>query len=364
MIEWTESAPAGPRADPEALARAAGLVRARGNTAQLCVLLNNEIVLDRCFGCRPDDLFWIFSASKPFVALLIHRLAEQGELALDDPVAKHWPEFAKNGKQAVTIRHVLQHRSGIPVARNAALDMLAIADWDRAVRAVERARPTHPPGRAAAYHIVTYGVILGELARRITATPLPAALRAAFFDPLALHDTDLGISDENWSRHVPVRGADAPARLTARFVNRKALRQAVIPAAGISTTARDLARFYQALLNGGELDGARILKPDTLARAREPSAAPGEVDRIIRLPLRWSHGFQLGGPTPPRYPPKPMGRRSSPLTFGHNGSNCCIAWADPTRALVFAYLTDRLQSGHAGARHLADVSDAVISACP
>lgn len=364
MIEWTESAPSSPHADPGALARAVDLVRARGGAAQLCVLSHGTVVLDRSFGCAPDDLFWIFSASKPFIALLIHRLAEQGRLTLDDPVTAHWPEFAQHGKRNITIRHVLQHRSGVPVARNVALDMLTIADWDRAVRAVERARPSRPPGQTAAYHIVTYGVILGEVARRVTRTPLPDALNSAFFAPLALHNTSLGISDAHWPRHVPVRGTDPLARLTARAVNRKTLRQAVIPAAGISTTARDLARFYQALLNDGGLDGTRVLAPDTLAQAREPSTTPGEVDRIIRLPIRWSHGFQLGGPTPPPHPPKPMGTRSSPLAFGHNGSNCCIAWADPTRDLVFAYLTDRLQSGHAGARHMAHVSDAVIAACP
>lgn len=363
MIEWTESAPSSPSADPEALARAVDLVRVRGGAAQLCVLHRGTVILDRSFGCAPDDLFWIFSASKPFIALLIHRLAEQRILNLDDPVATHWPEFAQHGKQTVTIRHVLQHRSGVPVARNAVLDLLTIADWDLSVRAVERARPDRPPGQCAAYHIVTYGVILGELARRVTSSPLPDALRESFFTPLSLHDTSLGISDAHWKRHVPVRGADALARLTAQAVNRKALRQAVIPAAGISTTARDLARFYQALLNDGELDGARILNPDTLAQAREPSTTPSEVDRIIRLPIRWSNGFQLGGPTPPPHPAKPMGTRSSPLTFGHNGSNCCIAWADPTRGLVFAYLTNRLQSGHAGARHMSALSDAVIAAC-
>jgi CubicO group peptidase (beta-lactamase class C family) len=364
VIEWTESAPSDPRVvDPDALARAADLVRVRGARAQLCVVKDGRVVLDRSFGCAPDDLFWIFSASKPFVALMVHHLAEQGELALDDPVAAHWPEFAQGDKHTITIRHVLQHRSGVHVARNPAFDMVTIADWDRAVRAVESSRPSQPPGAAAAYHIVTYGVILGELVRRITATPLPRALREVFFTPLALHDTELGISDAHWPRHVPVRGGDVLARLTARFVNRKTLRQATIPAAGVSTTARDLARFYQALLNGGELDGVRVLKPDTLAQARVPSTVDDEVDRMIRLPIRWSHGFQLGGPTPAPHPPKPMGRLSSPLTFGHNGSNCCIGWADPTRGLAFAYLTDRVQSGHSGARHMSDLSDAVISAC-
>jgi hypothetical protein len=58
-----------------------------------------------------------------------------------------------------------------------------------------------------------------------------------------------------------------------------------------------------------------------------------------------------------------MGRLSSPQTFGHNGSNCCIAWADPERDLVFVYLTDLLTTGHEGARNLGAVADAIITAC-
>ncbi len=364
MIDWTESAPRATGADPARLARAVDLVRARGGAAQLCVLHRGRVVLDRAYRCAPDALFWIFSASKPFTALLVHRLAQDGRLSLDDPVAAHWPRFAARGKHAITIRHVLQHRSGVPFARNAALDMLAMADWERTARALETARPAHPPGRTPAYHVITYGAILGELVRRITATPLPEVLHTTFLKPLGLTDTRMGLSPEQWPRHVPVRGGDPIAAATALAVNTRTLRQAAIPSAGISTTARDLARFYQALLNGGELNGARILTSHTIAAAREPSTADYEIDKVIRLPIRWSHAFQLGGPVPAPHPSRPMGRTSSPLTFGHNGSNCCIAWADPTRELAFAYLTDRLDSGHRGARHLSDVADAVLAACP
>ena len=110
----------GPGFDPAALTRALALAEAHGASAQLCVLHDGRVALDRSVRCRPDDLFWIFSASKPFVALLVHRLAEQGAVSLDDPVAAHWPEFVLRGKQSITIRHVLQHRSGLPVARSAA----------------------------------------------------------------------------------------------------------------------------------------------------------------------------------------------------------------------------------------------------
>jgi CubicO group peptidase (beta-lactamase class C family) len=362
MTSWAECAPREAGIAAHGLDRAVGLVAARGATAQLCVLRDGKVVLDRGFGCGPDALFWIFSASKPFVALLVHRLAERGELSLDDRVASHWPEFGQGGKESITVRQVLQHRSGLPVARSPALDALAMPDWNRSVRHIERARPSWPPGQVPAYHYISYGFILGELVRRVSGSAVPDVLAAGFLRPLGLHDTHLGLPRDLWSRHVPVRGQGAAGRISQAFVNLPATRRAVIPAAGISTTARDLARFYHALLRGGELDGVRILNPATIEQARRPSSE-GEVDRFLKLPIRWSQGFQLGGASRDPATHRPMGRLSSTEAFGHNGSNCCIAWADPSHRLVFVYLTDRLLGGHAGARHLGSVSDAIVAAC-
>jgi CubicO group peptidase (beta-lactamase class C family) len=377
VVDWTE-APAGSVGMAAAgLDRAVDLVRARGAAAQLCVLRGGRVVLDRAVGCAPDSLFWIFSTSKPFVALLVHLLAERGALALDDRVADHWPEFGQRGKQAITVRQVLQHRSGVPVARDLVRDALAMTDWDRSVRAVAAARPAWPPGQVVAYQVVSFGFVLGELVRRVAGVPVPDLLAREFLDPLGLRDTHLGLPDHLWPRHVPVRGVGS-ARVAAMLVNRRATRRAVIPAAGVSTTARDLAVFYRALLRDGAATsdrvaegdhaaagpgvGRRILAAQTLAAARRPSTQDDEVDRTVRLPIRWAQGFQLGGPAPAGTT-RPMGRRSSPLTFGHNGSNCCIAWADPTRDLVFVYLTNRLVPGHEGAHHQAAVADAVLAAC-
>jgi CubicO group peptidase (beta-lactamase class C family) len=320
------------------------------------------VILDCAIGCRPDALFWIFSASKPLVALLVHLLAERGELSLDDRVAEYWPRFGQHGKESVTIRQVLQHRSGLPVARGAARDALAMTDWNQAVRHIEQARLSWPPGQVPAYHYISYGFILGELIHQVTGAGVRDFLITEFLGPLGLRDLHLGLPDSMWSRHVPIRGRGPAARLTQAFVNRRATRQAVIPAAGVSTTASDLARFYQALLRGGELDGVRVLEAATIEQARRPSS-DGELDKFLGLPIRWSQGFQLGGPAAGRVASGPMGRLSSPQTFGHNGSNCCIAWADPARQLVFVYLTDLLTSGHEGARNLGEVADAIIAAC-
>ncbi|MBV8350640.1 MAG: beta-lactamase family protein [Mycolicibacterium sp.] len=164
-----------------------------------------EVVLDRAIACSPDALFLIYSASKPFVALLAHLLAERDMLSLDDPVAAHWPEFGQRGKQAITVRQVLQHRAGVPVAGNLLATALHMTDWDRSVRDAERARPRWPPGAVPAYHFMTYGFILGELVQRVAGVPVRDFLASELLAPLGLDDIHLGLADKHWPRHVPVR---------------------------------------------------------------------------------------------------------------------------------------------------------------
>jgi CubicO group peptidase (beta-lactamase class C family) len=307
---------------------------------------------------------WCARAGKPLVALLVHLLAERGALALDDPVARYWPEFGQRGKQAITIRQVLQHRSGLPVARSFPLDALIMTDWAASVHAIERAAPAYPPGQVPAYHVLSYGFILGELVQRVAGVPVGEFLRAELLAPLGLEDTYLGLPAGQWDRHVQVTGRGPAELMTQLVVNRPAIRAAVVPAATVSATARDLARLYQALLNGGELDGARVLAPATIARARQPSSE-GETDRYLKLPVRWSQGFQLGGGRPASARvgggPGPMGALASPETFGHNGSYVCLGWADPQRRLAVGYVTSLLVSRAAGARHMAAVSDAILA---
>jgi CubicO group peptidase (beta-lactamase class C family) len=345
---------------------AVALAAARGCPAQLCVIHRGQVVLDEAIGCRPDSLFFLFSASKPLTALLVHQLAERGELDLDDPVARYWPEFGQRGKQAITIRQVLRHRSGLPVARNIAADALTMTNWAASIRALERAAPAYPPGQVPAYHVLSYGFLLGELVQRVTGTPVRDVLHAALLGPLGLNDTHLGLPARQWARHVPVSGRGPAELATGLMVNRRAVRQAVIPAASVSATARDLARLYEALLNCGALGGVRVLAPETIQAARRPSSE-GETDRYLKLPVRWSEGFQLGGERGGRERFggrfSPMGQHSSPLAFGHNGSYVCIGWADPERQVAVAYLTGRLVSRASGARHMAAVSDAILTAC-
>ena len=189
-------------------------------------------------------------------------------------------------------------------------------------------------------------------------------MHAELLGPLGLRDTYLGLPSEQWSRHVPVRGRGAAELATQLVINRRATRQAVIPAANVSATARDLAWLYQTLLNGGELDGAGVLTAETIRQATTPSS-DGEIDRHLKLPVRWSEGFQLGGAreasTRVGGGPGPMGALASRTAFGHNGSYVCVGWADPERQVAVGYVTGLLVSRAAGARHMAAVSDAVLA---
>jgi CubicO group peptidase (beta-lactamase class C family) len=316
--------------------------------------------LDRAIACSPDALFLIYSAGKPFVALLAHLLAERDMLSLDDPVAAHWPEFGQRGKQAITVRHVLQHRAGVPMAGGFLKTVLHMSDWQRSVRDVERARPRWPAGAVPAYHPITYGFILGELVRRVTGVPVRDFLASELLVPLGLDDIHLGLPDEHWWRHVVVRAGHPSQLINQVLSNSRGVRRAVIPSASISTTARQLARFYQMLVRGGELGGMRVLNERTVSEARRPSCE-GEIDAFMKRPVGWAQGFQIGGPgRDPRDLRRIIGGSSGTSeTFGQAGNASCTAWADPSLDLVFIYLSNVQPAIDDGIRHLGEVSDAL-----
>ena len=336
------------------------LIRARGAAAQLCVIHHGRVIVDESFGCDPGALFWIFSASKPYVAVLIHALAERGLLSLDDPVARYWPRFSLHGKGAVTIRHVLQHRTGLRPARRPGVgDAFVVNNWERTLHWIERQRLTDPPGAVPAYQPVAFGFILGQVASRATGVPLPELIHTQLLAPLGARDTYLGLPGEQWPRHVPIKGGPR-AVVLGSMVNSRRTRMAVIPSAGISTTARDLANFYLMLLRALSGDPRLPMSRRATEQALVPTS-DGVIDHSSGAPTRWAQGFQLGGPRAIPNAITPLGQLSSPRTFGHNGSGCCIAWADPDRQLAVAYLTNRLTSRHGDQRHQAEVADAIIT---
>ncbi|SDC05612.1 CubicO group peptidase, beta-lactamase class C family [Raineyella antarctica] len=343
--------------DRQALDAAWALVEARRAPAQLCVISRGAVVLDRCLRTGPDRLFWAFSAGKPVTSVIVWRLVERGLLDLDDPLCRRWPEFVGGGKEEITVRHVLQHRSGLPTAGSLLGDVFAMTDWETSIRRLERASCRYRPGSVPAYQFLSYGFLLGELVQRVTGQTFTELVQLEVCGPAGLADTYAHLVDALLPRAQLMvrRGGGA---VVGSWVNRRDVREAVIPAGGISTTAHDLATFYAALLP--DHAPGTLLAPATLAEATRPTTET-ELDRFARLHIRWAQGFQLGGPRPGRMP-IPLGATSSPRAFGHNGSHVCLGWADPDRGLAVGYVTAAMTRADRDMAHMQQLSDAILAA--
>lgn len=302
----------------------------------------------------PRTLFLIFSATKPLTALAIHILAERGKLDLDTPVARYWPGFAANGKEAATIAHVLSHQGGLPIGPKW-LTWDRWCDLDAVARAMEERKASWVPGEDVGYHPLNYGWVLGEVIRRVDGRTLGRFVADEITGPLGLRDTYIGLPperDAEVAHHVDLSGQ---SEFVGDF-NRPEVHAVECGAAtGISTTT-DLTRFYAMLLNGGELDGVRLVLPETVRRATGV-VVDMRRDRTLQVPVRWALGFHLGGPS------SAFGRRSVPTTFGHSGHGSTIAWADPELDLTIAFFTNGVQTSIVNYMRMTRISDAVLAAC-
>ncbi len=336
---------------------------------QIVVLYCGQVVVDRWFGTadlrrgdpvQADTPFLAFSIAKPFTAACVHRLVEEGRLSLDAPIARYWPEFGCNGKENATVRHALLHQAGVPL-RGLLTQIFAWKDWERVTRGIAALPAEFEPGSETAYHLVNFGFILGEVVRRVSGQNIDGYLRQNFLEPLGLKDTSLGLPDAWRDRAAGVYCGHRQQAGAVFLFNRPAIRRAVIPAATLHSTARDLAVFFQMLANGGEYAGQRYLKAETVSHATALSYEGW--DRTIGRPMRWAMGFHLGG-FKTGYPPEPstMGQRSTLRTFGHAGQGSSLVWADPDARLVMAFTCNRLLGTEQARLRQQAISDAVWSA--
>ncbi len=336
--------------------------------AQLVVLRGGRVILDRSVGSTsrghaavtPSDRFIVYSLGKPFAALCVHLLAERGQLSLDKPVSEYWPEYGQHGKEAVTVRQILQHRSGAPMMRPGMRSMLgevwAIPNWAKSIHRIEATTPWYPPGSVPAYQFFSYGSLCGELVRRVTGRNIQEFFDENFAGPLGLTRTSFGLPRSAWGQRVVINGR------AAFIFNWRRMREAVCPSATTSTTARDVAVCYEMLRCGGRYGGVQVLSQATILAAREPSS-DGEIDQFIKAPVRWSQAFMLGGVATDQGPGLMMGSKSSRETFGFGGSSSCVAWCDPGRELVSVYLSNKSVPDPVGFGQLRDLSDLILDSC-
>ncbi|MDQ8702751.1 serine hydrolase domain-containing protein [Streptomyces sp. LHD-70] len=302
---------------------------------------------------QQDTVVPVFSCAKGLVAVSVHLLAQQGLLDPDAPVARYWPEFARNGKESVTCRMVLGHRAGVP-ALDASLSFDEIAAWTPVVQAIEEQKPLWEPGSAYEYHGQVLGFLLGEVVRRITGYTPGAHFRRTVAEPLGLRAW-IGASEAELAgraRLVEAEGRPAmpgPEHLLTRIVtmngalafpgldqphgwNDPALLAMELPGSGALASASGLAGLYAAAATG--IDGApRLLSESTVTDAvREVSSGPSWLG--LDMGVRWGSGFLLDSPS---FRPL-LGARS----FGNDGAGGQFAFGDDEFGVGFAYVANRM----------------------
>jgi CubicO group peptidase (beta-lactamase class C family) len=316
--------------------------------AQLVVLRHGQVVLDLAHGqgrfgrpVTPQTPFFAFSVTKAFTGVCVHKLIEQGKIEMDAPIAEYWPEFGQKGKQAATIRHAFLHQAGIP-APNLNHQVLRWPFWEAVTREVAETPAVYPPGEKTAYHLVNYGFILGEVVRRVTGMSIDRYLDQQFIQSLGLKQTWMRIPAGQINLSPKLFSGDREYNSAVFIFNRRLYRRALIPAASLHSTARDLAIFYQMLLNGGTYQGKRYLSEKTLRQATTPGAEG--MDHYLHYPMRYAYGFHLqqsytNAKDETIYD---MGSGASSRAFGHFGMASSMAFADPETDLVLTFTCNRL----------------------
>ncbi|AXQ27451.1 class A beta-lactamase-related serine hydrolase [Solimonas sp. K1W22B-7] len=295
-----------------------------------------------------DTPVCLFSASKAVTAVLVHKLAEEGGLDLDQRVSHYIPAFGQRGKQDTTVAEVLAHRGGFPQIRvpRAEKRVEILLDWDGVIDRICRAPPTHP--RRMAYHAISGGFILAELIQRITGASVQSYLDTRFREPLGLKHFTYGLPLQhrdtaalNYAAGQPVRFPLSsivekvlivPFEQVVESSNSAAFMDAVIPAGNLYATAEELSRFFQVMLDDGCWQGRRLLKTETLKRAVKPKWRIA-LDGSLMIPMRYSEGMMLGANPVGLYGP------ASRHAYGHLGFMSILGWADPEREMSCALLT-------------------------
>jgi CubicO group peptidase (beta-lactamase class C family) len=347
-----------------------------------CAYVGRECVVDVWTGVAgPDGRAWqedtravVMSSTKGMTTLCAHILEDRGELDLDAPVARYWPEFAEAGKSATTVRQLLSHQSGaigVPGADGLlSWDGRGWQDSEAIAAAIAGGKPAWEPGTRHGYHGVTFGWLVGELVRRVSGQSLGTFFEAEVVGPLGLSGSiSIGtpldeipsvatvmefpvkpgakgalraIGPETKSGRAVLAGAHGSLFADehgeprfADFMNNPDVLAAEIGALGATATARALARTYAALADGEEL----------VSRASVERFRTEQVcgrDAVMGVPTRWAVGYSLE--PPPLVPGAPPMHGPTVGAFGHMGAGGQIGFADPSAHVGCGFVRNHLEN--------------------
>ncbi len=331
--------------------------------ASVCITVNGSTVVDMWGGFsepekthlwQEDQLVNVFSIGKGIIAVVAAQCVAQGFISYDTQVARVWPEFAVNGKEALTLRDLLGHRAGLPAVRTR-LPANSMYNWKLMTESLAAETPWWTPGQEHGYHVNTYGFLVGEVLRRATgktvgqlitemiATPLNAEIFLG--TPIHLHSR---IADYEWpSDPFPEEepnGLDEeqllqfntysnPSGLSgAGVVNTAPWRIAEMPSTNVHASARAISTLYTSLAHGGTHDNVTLLPYEVLDLASSEVSLGN--DRILHRTSRFGHGFQL--PIPER------GFGPNVESFGHFGAGGSVGFCDPVAKVGFGYVMNQM----------------------
>lgn len=339
--------------------------------ASVCVIVDGETVVDLWGGEAAAGVPWlddtighVWSCTKGATALCAHMLAARGDLDLDAPVTRYWPEYGAHGKDGTLVRHLLAHQAGLPALREPLPDG-AFYDWKLMAERLAGEQPFWTPGTRHGYHALTFGFLVGEVVRRVSGRSLGTFFREEVAEPLGL-DFWLGLPEEHDHRVAPTIPADPPevppafyaraftdpASMAALLIGNnggfmtvpgesdsRAARAAEYGAVGGITNARGLAGMYRPLsLGGGEL-----VPPERLAVMSLTESAG--TDAVLAVPTRFSAGFMKAADNRHLPPADSEGALLSATAFGHSGMGGSVGFCDPPARLAFGYTMNKQGSG-------------------
>lgn len=294
---------------------------------------------------QPDAVFRIASMTKPITATAVMILQDEGKLSVDDPVAKFVPEFnavryrGKPLRRAITLRDLMSHTSGVVGKQDneGTLQETAVAMARRPLGFEPGSKWEYGPGLS----------VCGRVIEVASGRSYEAFLRERIFAPLRMVDTTFHPSPEQKKRAATLYKAvgDPPRLVPAHHwlvdVDERTVPN---PSGGLYSTATDLARFYQMILNGGELDGKRIVSAEAIRQMTIPQT--DGVKEGVEPGMAWGLGWAIVRD------PQAANRVLSPGSFGHGGAFGTLGWVEPKRQMVYVFLIQRLGLSSADATEL------------
>jgi CubicO group peptidase (beta-lactamase class C family) len=332
---------------------------------QLCVRRNGHVVLNRAIGhsrgngptdprdapkvqVSPDTPFCIYSTSKSVTALVVHMLHERGALDIEDRIVKYIPDYGQHGKDEITIAHVLSHRAGVAQIPPHVMELDNLANRELLVEALSGVKPSSQPGKMLAYHAVSGGFILGEVVRVATGKDIRTVLAEEILDPLGFRWMNYGVAPEDVDQVGPAyvtgprllpplstlvtRALGQPLDQVIEISNDARFLTGIVPSANVVTSAEELSRFFEIFRRGGELDGVRVMQPETLRRALTEQSRM-EIDFSLVFPTRFAYGLMLGAQV------VSLLGLDTQQAFGHLGLINIMGWADPERGVSAGLVT-------------------------